>query len=300
MKQYKLLLSIGIFFSIFTIVLYLTNHFFYEDSLGIADNFPEDLSETTIIYLLPGGTVPLKVSFQTDRGLFYFVQKNAGREAYPPTYHVQSEYWANIAYKILGVPTPETQLYQRGKKVPLGSKIIIHEDTTLLNQFIQGHPKGATLNLFWLQASEEEKEIVKKRLQKHFVVDCLLGAWDSLGYPVGENIVVTPEAIPVRVDNGSALSHRALGGLKTEKQWNRYVTEIDILRWRKNTFFFHGINEKEIVRQIDEIIKRKEKLLDAMPDCYREILSARIDELQIRKISFEKKNSSEKRAFVNP
>ncbi len=89
-------------------------------------------------------------------------------------------------------------------------------------------------------------------------MDCLLANWDVIGTAGGDNIRLGEDGKVYRLDNGGALRFRARGE-KKGTDFNEEVAELDTMRRRNE--LFADISDEEILKQIDEILKNKDKIL---------------------------------------
>jgi len=113
--------------------------------------------------------------------------------------HLEEECYADALYQSQGVAVPDFRLYRDAEGQPAYK----------LSRFLEGarslaDVKAADPGLF---AS------VKAKLSENFYLDALLGNWDVVGLSL-DNILVTPDGTPYRVDNGGALRFRAQGAKK--------------------------------------------------------------------------------------
>jgi len=219
---------------------------------------PEELRYITY---LGGATGALKM--QSQNGDFWVRKKGAHPD------HCTNEFYANVAYRLLNVPVPESELHYPSQNT--------NADPVLFHKFI----KGKSLAVYVETASKEEVQRVVKKIQRNYVVDCFLGNWDVVGLEF-DNIIIDEKGTPWRIDNGGALSYRAQGSSKG-KAWDSNVREIKTMadpRANWNTAqIFKGIPEKEILRQINVLEQNIESLWDDMPESYIPILRERFEYL---------------------
>lgn len=180
----------------------------------------------------------------------YVLKKERSRETGKE--QLKDEVLADRLYKLMGYNTPVSALME--------------EDGSLykISKFIEGREYGSL--------SGKDKEKAKEIIKKGFVMDCLLGNWDVLGAS-GDNILVVGSGdsmVVYRIDNGSALRHRARGGLKPSDAFldSTSVSEIETMRTLDSNPYakevFGNLTDEEIKSQIDHIYKNKEKLLFAV------------------------------------
>ena len=239
--------------------------------------FPSDLGRLEVMRRLGGSTGAELVRDPSTGGVF--VRKKGNSPA-----HLREEGTANDLYRALGVPVPEGRIYD-GPGGPVQ-----------LTRYHEGKPLGEHLRT----ASPAEALAIKKRIAEHFAADALLGNWDVAGMGM-DNILVGPDGIPLRIDNGGSLRFRAQGAAKTADEWDAHATELWTLRDPKanaqTAQIFGGLDAFEIARQIQKIDGRA--LLAAAPEDLRPILSARLENLRAiaaKSLEFEATNFIAKHA----
>lgn len=220
--------------------------------------FPEDHSKLEVMRQLGGSTGAELVRDPGTGGVF--VRKRGNSAA-----HVREEHTANDLYRALGVPVPEGRIYD-GAGGPVQ-----------LTRYVEGQ----TLNDYLKKVSPAEAAAVKARVAEHFAADALLGNWDVAGMGM-DNILVTSDGTPLRIDNGGSLRFRAQGAAKTADQWDAHATELWTLRDAKanpqTAQIFGGLDAFQIARQIQKI--DGQSLLAAAPESLRSTLAARLANLQ--------------------
>lgn len=177
--------------------------------------------------------------------------------------HVSSEVTADDLYRIIGADVPK-------------SGIVNPEAPIKFSEYI---PDGKTLNHYLKTATPEQAAAIKAQIQQHFVADALLGNWDVIG--LGMDNILVKGGKAVRIDNGGALFYRAQGKLKTN--WGREVTELVSLRNpnvnAQTANIFKGITDKDIIKQINALNKKSDKILAAVAHDpkLQEVLKERLD-----------------------
>lgn len=114
----------------------------------------------------------------------------------------------------------------------------------------------------WLDLSSSEREKIISEVRKDFVVDAWLANWDA---PANDNIRVTEDGIPLRVDTGGSLRYRAQGG---HKDLLPNVPELQTMR--TSTFgkrLYSGLTK-------DEEEQGVRKILAISPDDIREAIKS--------------------------
>jgi hypothetical protein len=143
---------------------------------------------------------------------------------------------------------------------------------------------------------------VKKEIQSHFVANCLLGNYDVIGME-SDNILIDSKGLPYQIDNGSAFDYSAQGNKKLPQHFTDAVTELDTLRGIENPlnpgttklpFFrtaaeiYGNISPAEMIRQINEVVARKEELLKIIRPNLRAKMEARLQSLIAYQIKLKK------------
>ena len=186
-------------------------------STGVMPSLFSQLTETGTTL---GGSTGAKLMVDKD-GNRYVVKRGASPE------HIASEGLAYSLYRAAGVPVPQTTL------------LASEDGPVLVSRFIEGRPLGS------LRGKELDDAITK--INKHFVVDALLGNWDAVGLG-RDNIIVGKDGVPYRIDVGGSLAFRAQGGAK---DFGFKVGEIDTLRTSKDGApIFGKLSDKQVGEQI--------------------------------------------------
>lgn len=147
----------------------------------INDLFPNDLSALKVVKTL-GGSTGAQLMEDADGNQYVMKRgKNTNSD------HVKSEYLSNQLYGILGLKTPDYELYDD------------NGEAVLLSRYIQGThvPKSADWD----------------KMSKGFAVDVMLANWDV--YQNDNCLVKNANGEVYRVDNGGCLDYRAQGKKKT-------------------------------------------------------------------------------------
>ena len=209
---------------------------------------------------LPGSTRP---SLMVDKGGGKWVMK----QGLDPE-HLRSEALTDELYRIAGAPVPRSGVIETA------------EGPVKLAEFLEG---GQTVAEWLTTASKEATQQMRQQIQRHFVMDALLGNWDVAG--LGNDNLFIVKGIAYRIDNGGGLLFRAQGQLKTN--FGAAVTELDTLRNPQvnsvTAGWFRDIADEEIHRQIRAIVDKRQELLAAIPDeQLRHTIATRIDWLEAR------------------
>ena len=211
-------------------------------------NFPESIDDL-VLYKGLGGSSGVKL---VGYGDINFALKTA-RDRDTGEAQLKEEMLATDIYRLMGANVPDMKLI---------------DSKHLVSEFIEGKELGK-LDL------DEEKGVIKK-LQKHFVLDAFLGNWDVVGDAV-DNIIVTPDGFPYRIDNGGALRYRARGGEKGSA-FGSEVTEIDSMRdpSKPAGLMFNDISDEEIRRQVEELKSKAGEIFKLVPPELDKILGDRL------------------------
>lgn len=215
-----------------------------------------------LIKALPGSTNPQLVK---DKNGVEWVRKSGKNTS---NGHIENEHDADMAYKALGVPTPESHLRtESGHSFKYG-KYLEHGQT--LAQWIDGKP-------------EADKQAAFKEVGKHFVADALLGNWDSVG--TGMSNILFHGGTAYRIDNGGALKYRAQGALKNVGDFdNNAVKDLEGMRDPKKSpeasKVFGHLTVADIKDQITSLLPKKQAVLEAIKDpVSKAIVEKRFDSL---------------------
>lgn len=214
----------------------------------VNDLFPNDLSKLKVVKTLGGSTGAQLV--EDSDGNQYVLKKGTNTNSG----HVKSEYLTNQLYNVMGLRTPDYELYED------------NGETILLSRFIQGThvPMGS---------SDYAK------LAEGFMADILLANWDV--YQNDNCLIKNANGTVYRVDNGGSLDYRAQGK-KKNFDWNVFDT------WKSMSKYNPGISKlltvDEQLKQIKEISKKKDDvvnfLIESGEDNLAQIMSSRFDDLK--------------------
>lgn len=207
--------------------------------------FPKDISALKTIKRLGGSTGAELV--EDAQGNQYVKKKgtNTNNE------HVKAEYLSNQLYSLLGLKTPDYELYEE------------NGENVLLSRFIP---------MTHVPKSNDYAE-----MSKGFIADCLLANWDVYR---NDNCLIDQAGRVIRVDNGGCLNFRAQG--KT-KNYNDDVLKTfrDMVNY--NPSIYQNLDFNDILNQIQEIKNKKEDiinfLLESNEDKLAKIIENRIDNL---------------------
>lgn len=208
-----------------------------------------------------GGHSGANATLVVDQAGRKFVRKEGARNPG----QLREEVHADAAYQALGVAVPKSKIVDVGG--------IPHK----LSQFHEGVDLGVLM-----RTDPARAEAAMKKLREGFVADALLGNWDVVGASF-DNVKVLADGTVLRIDNGGALRYRAQGSLKGS-QWSKFVGELHSLRDpnvnANAAKVFGSLTDAEIRLQIKAILKKRAKLLAAVPDDLKETLSERLDYLK--------------------
>lgn len=239
----------------------------------INDLFPNDLSSLKVVKSL-GGSTGAKLVEDSD-GNQYVMKKGSNTNSE----HVKSEYISNQLYEILGLKTPDYELYDD------------NGENVLLSRYIQGThiPRPSDWN----------------SMAKGFAMDVMLANWDV--YQNDNCLVKDATGEIYRVDNGGCLDYRAQGKKKT---FDGNVLDT----WKSMLKFNSGIanllSYDDQLAQVEELQKKKDDVIDYLKESGEDELAKTfavrfdglkdvIDYINIQKSS--KLDKTQKRlSFVKP
>ena len=199
-----------------------------------------------------GGSSEVSLVQFTSTGKTFVLKTERSRDTGKS--QLEDEACADNLYKLMGYDAPT-------------STIIEYEGKThKLAPYIQGRELGSLTG--------KDKEKAKEILKKGFVMDCLLGNWDVIGASQ-DNILVVGSGdsmVVYRIDNGSALRHRARGASKPDFAFlsSTSIPEIDSMRDSSQNpsaaAIFGGITTAEIRTQAQFILSNKKRILSNVAD----------------------------------
>ena len=182
--------------------------------------------------------------------------------------HIREEVAADELYRAAGLNVPAAKLYTdtQGRPVKLAA-------------FVEGETLGAYLK----RATPEQAADILAEARKGFATDALLGNYDVVGMDL-DNMLVGKDGALWRIDNGGSLRFRAQGARKDA--WGAEVTELATLRDpkinRQTASVFGAITEAEIGTQARALAAKRAALLAATPADLRDLLAARLADLERR------------------
>lgn len=214
--------------------------------------FPNDLKSLKPIRKLGGSTGAVLV--EDSSGNQYVMKKGSNTNSD----HVKSEYLSNQLYNILGLRTPDYELYDN------------NGESILLSRFIPGTHQPNSSDF--------------AEMSKGFMSDVLLANWDV--YQNDNCLIRNANKSVIRVDNGGCLSFRAQGKPKT---FDGDVYET----WRGMTKYNPGISgllsEDDQLNQIQALLKRKDDTINFLKESGEDKLAKVFEERfdGLKKISDE-------------
>lgn len=225
--------------------------------------FPESVEGLKPIRRLGGSTGAQLVEDPKTGNLFVMKSGNSDE-------HIESEYYADEAYRVLGVSVPEARLYQAGaRKVKLA-------------RFIQG---GVSLRDYLAKATAKEREAILDQIAKCFAVDAILGNYDVVG--MEQDNILIKDGIAWRIDNGGSMEFRAQGARKetnparTKGFEGHQYTDFPVEFWTMRNHSMNA-NTSSIFRRLtayqiaDQVEALDDAALNVLPEAYRKTLQARI------------------------
>lgn len=152
--------------------------------------------------------------------------------------HIRNEMAADRAYQAAGINVPPFREYAGPSGEPIK-----------LAKFIEGTPLGQ-----WKPGSIDELKAVNAQLSEGFAMDGLLANWDVIGQ-AKDNVLIDPDGVPWRIDNGGAMGFRAQGAVKP--QWNEYPDDLWSMRNAKinpqAASQFSSVTWADIRQQVDAL-----------------------------------------------
>lgn len=144
--------------------------------------------------------------------------------------HAANEYLASVLYRLAGTPVPDTALSWDGRH--------------FLSRIVD--------SVGWHELGAPGFARVQPEIRRHFLVDAWLANWDA---PIENNIRVTADGVPIRVDCGGALLFRARGArrhLTTEV--GELQTMRDLEHYSGGIFLYAGLTRTEELDALDRIL----------------------------------------------
>lgn len=226
--------------------------------------FPKDLSSLKLVKTLGGSTGAVLVEDVDGNKYVKKIGSNTSAE------HVASEYLSNQLYDILGVRTPDYELYDE------------NGDTVLLSRYIPNTRVPGVGDY--------------KAMASDLIADVVLANWDVYQ---NDNCLVDGAGHIIRVDNGSCLEWRAQGKKKSNPPFNGDVMKTFLDMQRFNVGIFSQVTEDELLSQIKRIQAKKDDIVAFLKNSNQDILAntmeKRIDGLDAVRTYLEKK-----KALANP
>jgi hypothetical protein len=148
--------------------------------------------------------------------------------------HLENEAATDGIYRAAGIKVPDFKVFEvEGKPVKLASFI----------------PNAKPLGDWMASASSQQKQELRKKLAKGFLLDAVLANWDVAGASL-DNILVDSSGEPWRIDNGSGMGFRARGVAKKPDEWenSKFPDEWRTLR-NQNSSVFGGLSAHDIFSQ---------------------------------------------------
>lgn len=210
--------------------------------------FPKDLSTLKVIKQLGGSTGAKLV--EDVNGNQYVMKRGSNTSSE----HVTSEYLSNQLYDILGVRTPDYELYDD------------NGEAVLLSRYIPNTRVPST----------KDYQVMGEEL----IADVVLANWDVYQ---NDNCLVDAAGRVIRVDNGSCLEWRAQGKKKNNPPFNSDVmkTYTDMLKY--NPAVFGQQTDDEILVQIKRVRAKRDDIVAFLEDSGQStlanVIGQRIDNL---------------------
>lgn len=192
-----------------------------QEEKQLNEMFPADPSDLTYVQDLGGSTGAKLMKDSKGREFVVKSSKNTNRG------HVAAEYYAAQVYDLLGLDTPEYEMYDDGT------------DLTLISPYMRGMSEP--------QAKDYDA------MAKGFAVDAFLANWDIYQ---NDNCLVDAAGKVYRVDNGGTFNYRAQG---SSKPFNSHIDWDGMLRY--NPQIVANLTPQDFIDQIDALKARKDEVL---------------------------------------
>lgn len=218
--------------------------------------FPTDVDKLSVVSANIGGSTGAVLVKDASGNEYVMKKVNKAKNPNGHADHIRSEYTANVIYNILGLKTPDVELYNANSDT----------DVTLLSRFIPGTRKPNSGDF--------------GKMAEGFIADVLLANWDIYQ---NDNCLIDAGGNVVRVDNGGSLFYRAQGALKSPP------FDGDVLRTYKdmrkyNSLLSRYLVDEDVIAQIDSVLSKKDDLITFLKDWdgdeLADILAERINGLK--------------------
>lgn len=218
--------------------------------------FPTDVDKLSVVSANIGGSTGAVLVKDASGNEYVMKKVNKAKNPNGHADHIRSEYTANVIYNILGLKTPDVELYNANSDT----------DVTLLSRFIPGTRKPNSGDF--------------GKMTGGFIADVLLANCDIYQ---NDNCLIDAGGNVVRVDNCGSLFYRAQGALKSPP------FDGDVLRTYKdmrkyNSLLSRYLVDEDVIAQIDSVLSKKDDLVtflkDSGDDKLAKILEERIDGLK--------------------
>lgn len=225
-------------------------------------DFPASVDELKVKHRLGGSTGADLV--EDSQGRLFVRKKGASAD------HLREEFRAEEAYRAAGVRVPESVIYETpGGPVKLSRYL---DDAKPLSDL-----KGAA----------REKALAK--LQEDFGTDAILGNWDVVGMNL-DNVMVDSAGNVWRIDVGGSMRYRAMGALKSQKQFSAAPIELFTMDGSLEVApgvtsnaapAFRGMRHGSKIESLERLLANRDEVLRAIDDPdLRAIVARRLNEAQ--------------------
>ena len=226
--------------------------------------FPKDLSSLKVVKQLGGSTGAVLVEDVDGNQYVKKIGSNTSNE------HVAAEYLSNQLYDILGVRTPDYEVYED------------NGETVLLSRYIPNTRVPSAKDY--------------KAMGEDLIADVVLANWDVYQ---NDNCLIDGAGRVIRVDNGSCLEWRAQGKKKNNPPFNGDVLKTFMDMQRFNVGVFNQVSEDDLISQIDRIQKKKEDVVGYLKNSGYDALALTLDR-RIDNLSAVKSYLERKKQLANP
>lgn len=210
-----------------------------------------------------GGTTGARLFTDADGRRFILKQTNSDRtgDGLITAGHLRNEIATDRIYRAAGIKVPECREYEvDGKPVKLAAFV----------------PDARPLGEWMRTATPAQRDKVRAKLAKGYLVDAVLANWDVAGQGL-DNILVDRDGEPWRIDNGSGMGYRARGIPKKDSEWrdSQFPDEWRTLK-DSNAYAFGKMTAHDIFSQEVDW----DAVIAATPEADRPVVERRVKEVR--------------------
>jgi hypothetical protein len=217
-----------------------------EKQAAVNELFPLDPNSLTVVNAGIGGSTGAQL-VEDAQGNRYIRKVGTNTN----NGHVRSEYLTNQLYGILGLRTPDYELYEE--------------------KDAQGNDLAVLLSRFIPMAKQPTQQDYAE-LAKGFIVDTLLANWDVY---MNDNCLKDSAGVIYRVDNGGALDYRAQG---SKKPFDGDIASTFKGMVYHNPNVYQTLSNDDILAQIQDLRSKKQQIVDFLVESGEDALAIIIEE----------------------